>query len=150
MLQRAGHASTCPETGGPRCLPECCLLHSTLGHTSGAVLCHLILTHLQETLLAVSCGDWRQRQAGLCQRSAASHTGRSVQGARAAWRCQSTPAWQILCSVTGMLQGEKPAPSLLCLLSSFCEHLWNLDRAGTHTESSPSFLAVWMKVVSAP
>lgn len=39
---------------------------------------------------------------------------------------------------------------LVCLSSSFCEHLWSLDRAGTHTYSFSSFLAVWMKAVSAP
>lgn len=47
-----------------------------------------------------------------------------------------------------MLTGRRACPfHLLCLLSSFCEHLWSLDRAGTHICSSSSFLVVWM---SAP
>lgn len=71
-----------------------CLLCSTLGHTSGVIWSLLHLIYNQGNLLAVSCGDWRDRQCGCCWRSAASHLGRSTQGTGtyAALRCHNTMA----------------------------------------------------------
>lgn len=133
------------EMGVPQCSLGGCLLHSTLGHTSAAGLCHLILTQHQETPLPVSCGDWRQRQVGLCQCSCFPHG-----QVRARCWCSLEVSEQ-RCKVSAQLLGcfrERSMPlHFFCLLSSFWEQLWGLDRAGTLTESFPSFSAVCMKVV---
>lgn len=99
------------ELGVPQCSLGGCLLHSMLGHTSAAGLCHLILTQHQETPLPVSCGGWRQRQVGLCQCSCFPHG-----QVRARCWCSlevSEQRCKVSAQLLGVLQGEEHALSPL-------------------------------------
>lgn len=57
-MQTSGHMSNCTEIGGtlvPTWAVGSCI--APWANMSGVIWCLLILTHHQESLLAVSCGD---------------------------------------------------------------------------------------------
>lgn len=151
MVQRAGHTSACPGTGGtlvpPWVAASCTAPQATPVVLFGVILCYHTTKRLLWLCPVETGGKGRLGYArGVLLPTRAGRCKVLVQPC-----CAGAPR---LIKVSAQLLGccrERSLPlHLFCLLSSFCDHLWSLDRAGTHTESFPLFLAVWMKAVSAP